>query len=348
MTSRSLLAVSLFLVTLTAVVLSAPTGDGKCRGLALEGGGTIGAFQAGAIRGLINNQDKVETNWDVVSGVSAGSLSSFAFTMHPIGDEYAATEMLYDMWHTVTKDKVDVDWPLGHYAAWLLHSGLNDTRPLRRFLHTFVDGNDFHKRPVYMSTTDINHGLYQQNFNLNITKPDDLVSAIMSSSAIPIKFPTIELGDQVNIDGGATMNLNMLAPINECREKGFADEDIIIDAVLCYGHWPKKPSVFPTKGLHTLDLLKRYKDIFTKTQSSFWYAQAVTAYPKVNFRYFVHPLDKLPPAPPGWNSLDFNQTHIREMLEIGEKNAKEIIDMGPVTSFQEFVDEALDYFGGLA
>mmetsp|Transcript_44932 Transcript_44932/g.51620 ORF Transcript_44932/g.51620 Transcript_44932/m.51620 type:complete len:348 (-) Transcript_44932:211-1254(-) len=343
MKAKTTVFVACFILIGFHVSIRAIETDGKCRGLALEGGGTNGAFQAGAIKGLIENQDKTESNWDVVSGVSAGSLNSIAFTMHPKGSEMDAVGVMYDIWHNFRQENVYNDWPFGIYVAWLLHSGTHDTRPFRKFLHSIVDGHDFHQRPVYMSTVDINHGRYTQNFNMNMTEYDEIVSAVMSSTAIPIKFPTIQFRDQVNIDGGAQMNLNMLAAINECRSKGFADEDIIIDAVLCYGSWPGKPSVFPTKGLHTLDLLKRYKQIYHDTNSSFWFAQAQTAYPNIKFRYFVHPLESLPPSPPGWNTLDFNQTHLREMLDIGERNAKKIIEMGPVSNFQKLVDTAMGY-----
>ena len=63
--SHKLLIIILFL----AVANISQAINGKCRALVLEGGGDMGAFEAGAIWGLVNGSDPSEITWDVVSGL---------------------------------------------------------------------------------------------------------------------------------------------------------------------------------------------------------------------------------------------------------------------------------------
>ena len=61
-----------------AVILCAlaQASDGKCRALALSGGGTNGAWEAGVVWGLTHYGAPTDFYWDVHSGVSAGSINT--------------------------------------------------------------------------------------------------------------------------------------------------------------------------------------------------------------------------------------------------------------------------------
>ena len=48
-----------------------------CRALAMSGGGAHGAFEAGVLWGLVkNDKDKRKFEYDVITGVSAGSINA--------------------------------------------------------------------------------------------------------------------------------------------------------------------------------------------------------------------------------------------------------------------------------
>ena len=51
-------------------------GDTKCRALALSGGGTNGSWEAGVIWGLQNYGAEEDYAWNVITGVSAGSMGA--------------------------------------------------------------------------------------------------------------------------------------------------------------------------------------------------------------------------------------------------------------------------------
>ncbi len=59
---------------------AAPTGT--CHALAMAGGGDRAAYEAGVIRGLVDNLAKEEVAYNVVTGISAGSTLTAAFSVY--------------------------------------------------------------------------------------------------------------------------------------------------------------------------------------------------------------------------------------------------------------------------
>ena len=75
------------LVSLASAKAEAKTAK-SCKALALSGGGAKGAFEAGALYGLImNDEDKSKYAYDVVTGVSAGAINTGAISIFKPGDE---------------------------------------------------------------------------------------------------------------------------------------------------------------------------------------------------------------------------------------------------------------------
>lgn len=88
---------SVVLVTLLASVYLS-SADEYCRCLALEGGGTRGAFEAGAVLGLAQTVPE-EVQWDYISGVSTGALNVGYFSMYPKGKELEmASDLIKNVW----------------------------------------------------------------------------------------------------------------------------------------------------------------------------------------------------------------------------------------------------------
>lgn len=52
-----------------------------CRALVLSGGGSNGAWEAGVIYGFANYGNASDFEWDVISGVSAGSINALAIAV---------------------------------------------------------------------------------------------------------------------------------------------------------------------------------------------------------------------------------------------------------------------------
>ena len=73
-------------------------GDVKCRALALSGGGTNGAWEAGVIWGLQNYGNPEDYAWNVVTGVSAGSMGAAGMAGFGLDEGKEAAQMLSDTW----------------------------------------------------------------------------------------------------------------------------------------------------------------------------------------------------------------------------------------------------------
>ena len=68
--------------------------DGKCRALAMRGGGSKGAYEVGVLKGLVKYLEAKEREYDVVVGVSVGALNAAILAVHDIGNETAAVDQL--------------------------------------------------------------------------------------------------------------------------------------------------------------------------------------------------------------------------------------------------------------
>ena len=86
------------LASLAATLLPAVSAK-ECKALALSGGGAHGAFEAGVLWGLFKNDpDKSKYEYDIVSGVSAGSINALGIAAYPIGKEEELADLLSEEW----------------------------------------------------------------------------------------------------------------------------------------------------------------------------------------------------------------------------------------------------------
>ena len=110
-----------------------------CRALVLSGGGSNGAWEAGVIYGFANYGNASDFEWDVISGVSAGSINALAIAVKPIGQEKSMSEWLSNLWLNLKNSDVYVDWGLGGKARGLaMQGGILNNAPLLTFLQNIV------------------------------------------------------------------------------------------------------------------------------------------------------------------------------------------------------------------
>lgn len=90
---------AVLVVSSMTTTVQTKAGDGRCRALALSGGGSRGAFEAGALWGLYHAmEDKSEMEYDVVTGVSAGSINMFGVALFDKGKEGEMVEFISQAW----------------------------------------------------------------------------------------------------------------------------------------------------------------------------------------------------------------------------------------------------------
>ena len=66
--------------------------------LSVAGGGAKGAYEIGAIHELVNTLDSPDSHYDVISGVSVGSINAAGAGLFGVGEEKEMADFLVNMW----------------------------------------------------------------------------------------------------------------------------------------------------------------------------------------------------------------------------------------------------------
>ena len=320
------------LLAATAVAAADDKASPKCQALAMSGGGTLGAYEAGALWGMYYGlSDKTHLQYDVVTGVSAGSINLGLVSVYEKGDEEAMVKDLSSRWANLKQDNLYVDWPLGKVSGVTHKSGLVNTQPLTDYLDNFFNehGRSF-KRQFVVSSVDVNTGNYMTYDN----SEKEVSKAITSSASIPFIFPNQKWADgHVAMDGGTVWNLNMISAIKKCREMGHADDAITVDIIVCSAG--KKLAPWSMKE-DTMSNWMRYDQIKQYHQGNQDIYDVMHAYPKVNYRYYVEPSGQLA------SGLDIikvdNATVTWPAQAMGRKDGDRVVKAGEGKLFNDFKD----------
>ena len=175
--------VNILLLTMLSLSMA---GEIKCRGLAMAGGGAYGAYEAGAFDAFVNTLPAEEVMYDIVSGVSAGSLNTATLGMFGRGDEQTANNFLNQFWFNLTSaETYNIKWPI-LYNVFFGNSILDNT-PMRNTIHKYAGELGIH-RPITVGTTNLNTGEFV-NFNSTSLDFEDIIEAVICSASIPMAFP---------------------------------------------------------------------------------------------------------------------------------------------------------------
>jgi NTE family protein len=91
--------VTVLTISFIVMTCGAKKGSDECYALALSGGGSMGAYEAGGLWGIYYTlKDKSDMEYDVVTGVSAGSINAFAVMLHEVGQEENVVNFLSNAW----------------------------------------------------------------------------------------------------------------------------------------------------------------------------------------------------------------------------------------------------------
>lgn len=210
----------------------------ECVALVLQGGGALGAYQAGVYEALA--EAKINPDW--VAGVSIGAINAAIIAGNEPAERVAK---LRAFWREVTANPL-LDWadafnalaPKGHLpraafnqisascaalagaagfffprypAPWLHPSGaleatsFYDTRPLKRTLERLVDFDRINARGMRFSVGAVNvrtgNFIYFDNQTHTI-RPEHVIA----SGSLPPGFPAVEIDGEFYWDGGLISN----------------------------------------------------------------------------------------------------------------------------------------------
>lgn len=297
----------------------------KCMILALQGGGDRGAYQAGALKGLTNKLSEEDRKWQIVTGISAGTLNGLGFSLFPVGQEKEATDFLEKVWREMdSKDKIYKNWKnlgsLGPVYALFAETGFYDTTPIRELLKSILSGKEI-QRDLHIGVNNIETGGYEVYEAKSLSK-EELINATLSSSAVPIIFPAIDFKGTLYQDGGVKHGVDIISGINECKKNGFEEKDIIVDVIKCFNKEFKQKD--PTK-FKAMDSLLRSLEIWNWDKGSREIVDVIRNFPGIKFRYVISPTKELPNAT---LPLFFKKEDIEFMLSVGEQDGKDAIIQG--------------------
>lgn len=181
-------------------------------GLALQGGGSHGAFTWGVLDRLLELDESL-LGFDSVCGTSAGAINAvvMCYGLH-VGGREKARELLERLWIDISKYGFKMTYPFVEYFTQFVSpyqfNPLN-FNPLRDILLNIVDFKELKKSKIglYVYATNVmtNQGKLFKRSEIGIDQ-------VMASTALPTVFQAVKIGDDYYWDGGYMGN-PPLAPL---------------------------------------------------------------------------------------------------------------------------------------
>jgi predicted acylesterase/phospholipase RssA len=319
---RSFIILSIFLPFLSCQRSFLASDAPKCRALCLEGGGDAGSWQAGVLSGFIKNLPASEVQYDVISGISVGSLNGLFVSTYAKGDEINMIENLLTLWRGLRKENVYKPWH-GWYVmmveAFFNQPSLFDNSPLKETMDEYVKGKTI-QRKISIGVTDATNADVL-TFDLDTLPMENVTQLILDSTSMPAVFPYQTSNELILMDGGVMINIDVHSAVRRCKELGFEDKDIVIDAILPTGASIDK--IYSNVTYTGYDMYKRYKQILEYRAALDDIIHALNDFPNVDFRYIVFPLESIPSFTV---PIFFDKDSIEQMISLGEQDAKKVIE----------------------
>lgn len=308
----------------------------KCRLLALEGGGTKGAFQSGVFKALVELLDAEEVKYNAVAGVSVGSVNGVYLAATQIGREKEASRKLSRLWKTIKFEDVVQEFSfLDVVRGFFDRESFLSNAPFPKYITKVLkrEGNKLYRRftigivDAHTAKTVIVNGTVGMEV---------LPKYIVASAAIPGIFPYSVLNNRILIDGGTIDNINLRGGIAQCRDLVEDDSAITVDVILT--NPLSRYRAMDMRDEASYNVYLRGNELGEKARNYWYLKDAVTAFPRVNWRYLVAPKEELPNYP--ILPLSFDRETLRVQEEIGYNVTKELILTEEAGNFRRVLGES--------
>ena len=302
-------------------------------GIALCGGGSLGSYEYGAIKALLEQG----ITFDVVTGTSIGSLN---------GTLLAANRMdrMKEVWenvtvHDVIKDGLDLSKPLSKsfslnpnspfqkfVKSYLKDDFGADVSPLKELIERNLEGIEVSKLNCLLGIVACTYpGLVEEHYLVNDLPQEKVKDYLLASCSCFPAFPICDIDGKSYVDGGWKNNL----PIDYCLELG-ADR---VYAVLLESFPPaQKKEYFRLPNVTLIAPSKRqgnflnFEKAHLERNAKMGYLDALIALKKrLGEDYCFHPNKSL---------SELSRRHLRESLSLfgAEFTAKSIERMAKSSS----------------
>lgn len=310
------------------------------KALICSGGGSKGIFQVSVLRVLLDNNPDLD--YDIYSGISAGSLNSALLATGPLKETLPQLEKIW-------LEEVKGNHSIWHHHLWryilcgiclivlfvtcAFISFIFDANKLITIVFILLSLCSLYvpffslKRTKSIYKTEPLRNLVEKHLDVEKLKTsgkklrvgavsyetgeyrsgketdDNIIDWIMASSAFPIFFPMVEIDGQHWTDGG----IINIASLYDAINLGATEIDIIVCSSLDAGSQSKLG--LPTQFERTLDIMS--SEILSN--------DIMLCKSHANVRIFM-PFKNL-----GVSSLSFDPEKIKNMYEIGKETAAKIL-----------------------
>lgn len=296
--------------------------------LVLSGGGAKGAFQAGALEVLRN----AGYSFDTISGVSVGALNGIMLATGQFDE-------LLEVWQEITPEKVLRKTSFLTLARQYLFYKMGfgsppvsryNNEPLQHLMNYYLKDKKV-TLPFHFGYVKLESGTYVK---ATVRRTDDHtidqadLKRILASTAIPVYFNPVRIGNFTAVDGG----LRNISPIKEVLPYK-PDQMIIIPTE------PVNKDPGTTKVRDILEIAFRSIDImldeiFQEDIDRFLVANRLVKQAEAEGLilrksdgspyHYIEPIIIAPEEPLG-NAIDFDNQRIRVLMDKGRNRAHKIL-----------------------
>lgn len=284
------------------------------RALVLSGGGSKGAFQAGAMKALVRHNRR----YDAVFGISVGAINGAYFGQVEKDVQYMVSNKLVEWWKDIDTKSIYKKRLLGPLTM-LWKPSLYNAKPLRDLLTEHISTEDV-GIPTEVGAVNYNTGkiVYFSREFFPYEK-NTWIDAVVASSAFPafLTPSTVMYPNELWFDGGA----RDITPLGRAIDKGYEKIDVIATE-------PEKMKVFTNKKPTAIDIAIRTMSIMSHEiiENDLKICKAYNQLAKEGGNKKFIDLEVIRPDKPlTMNPLKFNPQEIARAIELGEQAARKVM-----------------------
>jgi NTE family protein len=215
------------------------------RALVLSGGGSKGAYQAGAVKHIFG---ELKIAYDAFCGVSVGAINSAFLAMFPTGQEVEAANQMVDLWSTLDNSKIyKRHFPFGRWHA-IWKKSFFDSSPMHHLLRERISLDKIRANGKHVSVGCVS--LSSGKYTIFDHTSDYFIQAVIASASFPGMLTPVGFMGQLWADGG----VKEISPIKKAVELGADIIDIIVTS-------PQTRIKRFIENPTTVDILKRSLDL---------------------------------------------------------------------------------------
>lgn len=260
-------------------------------GLVLGGGGAKGSYQAGVIKGLIENGFEITA----ITGTSVGALNGALVTVGKVKE-------MISLWESISEDNTFYpNYYHGKTIGIIFRESIYSNSWLKENIYKNLSQESLNTSPIYYGCVSSDLITGKSIFKTNCTD-EDIRKYILASASLPPAFPPVIESNYSLVDGGLTSPI----PVEEILEfkEALVDKILIIPAGKISIDY-SKPDNFIESNLRVIDVM--YNSILERS-----FQKGVAKYWNQNKLFAV-----LDPPRNTVSTLECNHDRIMDFMEEG-------------------------------